>query len=348
MKEATKRARIYLTWNLIDFLYKASEQRPYTRKELFQQSIDSAHSSEPEVVKETRNTRWQTQILGTLIERKLVREEDQNGQTFYALNNPTLARIILEEWEDDNGMLVRGLVFPNEVEFDTFFAKRVREDVNEGQQVPLPSTLEEGIESELEDDRAEEVITHNIESKDSRFVARLVFLLTKRYNDSTSTLNNLLERMIDAVGAVRSDVTTLITAVRDSTDAFGSRLGEIEKKTGGYNKRLDTFDRHMVDLASAVRNATQRDSGQIIAGLREVLEPLLKQQKPETIAEAVAQSMTDMVTEIKKNTQVVERVHTQQENRQKSLKLLADSLAANMREAEALRLLILEQCGEKK
>jgi hypothetical protein len=369
MKEATKRARVFLTWNLLDFLFRTGDRRPYTRKELFQQSVEPSKMLDPEINKESRNTRWQAQILKALQERHIIEPVNEDGQTFYVLDRGATARTILEEWEDDNGMLVRALVFPNEVDFDAFFVKRVKEDNTEYSQVPMPPSRQEIDEelakvpedrreeareqleeTRLADDEVEEILDRNAETKDGRFVARLVLLLTRKYNVSIATLNSLLERMIDGMGDMKSEIADLARASLKVSEEIGPRLSEVEKRTGGYNKRLDTLDRHVVDVASAVRNASRQDTGRIVADLRQVLEPLVMQQKQEpeamasALAKAIASTLTEVTKEIQKNTATIEQVHAQQEQRQKTLQLLAKSLEANVKEAETLRLLILEQC----
>jgi hypothetical protein len=288
-----------------------------------------------------------------MIGRGLIREVDQDGQNYYALANPKLARLIIEEWEDDNGMLVRGLVFPNEVEFDAYYAKRLGVALTEDQQVPMPPEKDEehaDVEIELENPQDDAVITQNVKNPDNRFIARAVFLLTKKYNDSTATLNGLLERLIDTISDVKVESAGLTKAVKVLTDTVTHRIGEIEKKAGGYNKRLEGVDRHITDLASAVRTVSQRsgavDTGQVVSELREVLEPLLTQQKPEKLAEVLSETMTELVAEVQKNTAAVQRVAEEQNQRQKTMKLIADSLNANMKEAESLRDLLLE-CGDK-
>jgi hypothetical protein len=234
LKDSQKKARLELTHNALDYLYQLDDStKMFSRKDLFHNFITNdlittAHR------KESSNAKWQQKVLETLVARNLLeRANTLSGQHMYNIADRERVAQILRDW-DNAGLLIPALVFPSDFDFDALIGDASNKIVTQQARVD----------------------TSELESEEDDAVAAVVKELTKSYNNSIEVTNTCLTKIVEGVLGLRDVTQAEVKAIDELIEANSAQFGELEKKAGGANKRLDAVNRAITDLASAVRSAT--------------------------------------------------------------------------------------------
>lgn len=280
LKDSQKKARLELTHNALDYLYQLDDStKMFSRKDLFHNFITNdlittAHR------KESSNAKWQQKVLETLVARNLLeRANTLSGQHMYNIADRERVAQILRDW-DNAGLLIPALVFPSDFDFDALIGDASNKITTQQARVD----------------------TSELESEEDDAVAAVVKELTKSYNNSIEVTNTCLTKIVEGVLGLRDVTQAEVKAIDELIEANSAQFGELEKKAGGANKRLDAVNRAITDLSSAVRSATTSLKASI--DLKDIELVLAEQQKvyaaQQAASDAKVEALQKSVDELRK------------------------------------------------
>jgi hypothetical protein len=318
LKETDKRARMVLSVSAFDYINRAP-RKSYTREQLF--SVDYVKELSGKgydktvtfaLTKELGKPKWQDAVL-ELASASGILEKGRSiaGENVYCVADEALLSALLADCDDGSLVLLGALVFPHLTPgFENMLLVKV------GKVSESPPTTEEP-EEELEEEPEE--------------TADIPY---KTFQQISTALNDILNVQKQFMGIQKEE---------------SARLGELEKKAGGANKRTEALDKSIVELAAAVRKSCA-----ISEQTHTSLDVLLKEDKAAIAqldaheseqAESLRKSVNTLAEQVTALTEHVVGL-TEIVKRNNSTATLVARLENHLSEGETLKELMISNLGD--
>lgn len=309
------RARLHVVAAALE--YMSGTKALISRREFFAPPEKGATA---DVIHVCRSKSWQQPLLDRMVKADLLATHVKNGQMHYRISDDALVRVILDDHRNQ-GLQLTALLFPSEVSY-TQPSKTTTESAN-AHAVQSLSTASEP------EDAVERL---------AGLMMRLIEVVNANSANSQVAATDIIKR-IDLIGEMAVKITA-------ATDANPARLGTIEKKLGGNNKRLEELDRRVAEQCGKLdKQLAGPGQDALLAKITEAVERAVHLHMGD-IGGHVAEIARDTkgVPKLQATTDVI-TAHLKAARRDR-LAATLERLDANQAEAAALRDMLVEELAK--
>ena len=346
MKESHKQARIGVAATGIRFMVEMqleAGQDSDERIAMFKRDIfKPIKSFTPAEATEVHKKRWQSDFLHRLVEYNLITKHTKNGggHEGYTVRNLKLLERISDDYFEKSGELLSGLLWPGKA------TKKAREAMAEAMSAtnkpPTPPSSTPMLQRKSKskaiekfEGRLEKKVEREKEINDGRDKRSL----NKDFVESAS-LSDVAENIIGFSNVLESLIGIMgdnFTVIMEEIESSGQ--GELAKKVGGYNKRLDTIEKQMSQL-----NSSASETNNIVSKLSKQTEDFSQQ----------AIDFSNLVTTLneakesdeKLKTDVIRLIESINDDRKDELQKIMSRLSSHVSDGETLREMLLDKLGD--
>lgn len=236
-------ARYWLVWNALTVL--STSALAHSRKELFATFEPPPDEPIDPYIKEVAAVKWQQKTLELFIRKGIAISSPSDHEALYSRGDIDTILAILDEWADGSGLLIPSLV-TGEFNFDAMLDSKLN---SKKESAP---TIVDSPDNQTEPSLP---IEHTENNNNSKLV------------DTIHALSGHLQNFEDFLKAQHK----LLDYLQGFEDNLNAHMGELEKKIGGVNKRLDTNDSRFIEINQKLDSALNKlkDTAELSAQIKD-------------------------------------------------------------------------------